>query len=509
MHLSISSQPVWAADIETLIMPGEVVKSHADLESECSNCHKAFQRSEQINLCLDCHEDVQADVRGKSGFHGLSGDVPGVECAECHTDHAGRDADIVQLVEDSFDHGLTDFALLFSHNEAECTDCHSPDEKYRDAPGDCIGCHKEDDNHDGELGEACSDCHNEKSWEEVQFDHSQTDYPLVGKHETVACADCHVDNVFEGTAEDCFSCHAEDDSHNGLSGEDCESCHSPSAWDDTSFDHQRDTTFALDGGHADLACGECHSEEPFSDELDAGCVSCHEDDDDHKGHFGPDCANCHGSVEWKSGTFDHDLDTEYPLKGAHLETACIECHVEPIYDVALETGCNSCHAEDDVHEGTQGTDCAGCHKVSSWTDDISFDHDLTSFPLLGKHIDQECDACHESQVFENVDTECVDCHIEDEPHDGRFSTACEGCHNPVDWQIWFFDHNLQTDFQLKGAHVSVACNDCHRQPIESMIDLSVRCGECHRSNDVHDGEFGANCERCHSAESFKDVRILQ
>ena len=42
-----------------------------------------------------------------------------------------------------------------------------------------------------------------------------------------------------------------------------------------------------------------------------------------------------------------------------------------------------------------------------------------------------------------------------------------------------------------------------------MIKLSVRCGECHRSNDVHDGEFGANCERCHSAESFKDVRILQ
>jgi hypothetical protein len=509
MHLAISSQQSRAADVETLIMPGEVVTSHADLEAECSNCHKAFRRSEQSNLCQDCHEDIQADVRSNSGFHGLSGDVSGAECSACHTDHKGRGADIVELVEDTFDHDLTDFALLFSHNDVECADCHLPEEKYRDAAGDCIGCHKEDDDHGGELGEACGDCHNEESWQDVMFDHSQTEYPLVGKHEQVACKDCHIDNVFEGTADDCFSCHAEDDSHNGLSGEDCGNCHSPSAWDDTSFDHQRDTSFALDGGHADLACGECHSEEPFSDELDAGCVSCHEEDDDHDGHFGPDCGNCHGAVEWASGTFNHDLDTEYALKGAHRDTECIECHVEPIYDVPLEAACNSCHAEDDVHEGTQGTDCADCHKEVSWTEDVVFDHDLTRFPLLGKHIDEECDSCHESQIFEDVETECVDCHDDDDPHKSRFGTACEGCHNPVDWKIWFFDHNLQTDFQLEGAHTSVACNDCHRQPIENMIKLSVRCGECHRSNDVHDGEFGANCERCHSAESFKDVRILQ
>ena len=74
MHLSISSQQSWAADVETLIMPGEVVESHAEIESECSNCHKAFRRSDQNDLCLDCHEDVQSDVRGitKSiGYLGL------------------------------------------------------------------------------------------------------------------------------------------------------------------------------------------------------------------------------------------------------------------------------------------------------------------------------------------------------------------------------------------------------------------------------------------------------
>ena len=509
MHLSISPQQSQAADIETLIMPGEVVTSHADLESECSNCHKVFQRLEQNSLCLDCHDDVQSDVMEKIGFHGLSGDIDGAECAACHADHLGRGADIVQLVETAFDHDLTDFSLLFSHNDAECADCHLADKKYRDAAGECIDCHQEDDEHNGELGEACSDCHHEESWQDIAFDHSQTDYPLVGKHEPVACADCHSDNVFEGTPDDCFSCHADDDAHEGLSGEDCGSCHSPSAWDDSSFDHQRDTAFALDGGHADLACGDCHGEDPFADKLDVGCMSCHEEDDDHDGHFGPECANCHNAVEWKSATFDHDLDTEYPLQGAHLDTGCVDCHVDPIYDVSLEAGCDSCHADDDVHEGSQGTACATCHNESSWTEDVAFDHDLTDFPLLGKHIDEECDSCHESQVFGDTESTCVGCHNDNDPHEGRFGASCEGCHNPVDWEIWFFDHNLQTDFQLDGAHVSVACNDCHRKSLGNMIKLAVRCGDCHRTDDVHDGEFGANCERCHSSESFKDVRTLQ
>ena len=40
MQLSLLSQQSHGADIETLIMPGDVVESHSDLESECSNCHE-------------------------------------------------------------------------------------------------------------------------------------------------------------------------------------------------------------------------------------------------------------------------------------------------------------------------------------------------------------------------------------------------------------------------------------------------------------------------------------
>jgi hypothetical protein len=75
--------------------------------------------------------------------------------------------------------------------------------------------------------------------------------------------------------------------------------------------------------------------------------------------------------------------------------------------------------------------------------------------------------------------------------------------------LWIFDHNLQTDFELGGAHVRVACNDCHRVALSEMSAISGSCGNCHRADDIHDNEFGTNCGRCHSADSFKEVRTVQ
>ena len=113
-----------AQTIESLVMPGDVVQGHADVESECSSCHKLFSRSEQRALCLDCHEDVESDVSNGTGFHG-SFDAAGTdECATCHKDHEGRNADIIGLDEDTFDHVLTDFELLGKHLETACVDCH-------------------------------------------------------------------------------------------------------------------------------------------------------------------------------------------------------------------------------------------------------------------------------------------------------------------------------------------------------------------------------------------------
>jgi len=507
--MSMMTSQVAFADIQTLIMPGDLVQSHAELESDCSNCHKAFKKSLQNGLCLTCHEDVAADFTELAGFHGKSTQLKDQNCSDCHTDHTGRNAKIVLLDESSFDHKFTDYLLSGKHKEADCDGCHKPADKHREAPQECFACHRDDDNHEGKLGENCGQCHNESDWLDISFDHNTTDYPLVGKHEAAQCADCHKENVFKGAPDDCFSCHEKDDVHKGLSGNNCGNCHNPNGWDDTSFDHQRDTHFPLDGKHALLSCDGCHSAEPFSDKLEMQCNACHAEDDHHDGHLGDECEQCHVTSDWTDSTFDHDIDTDYLLKGAHRSLECVDCHEEPVFAVKLQTACIDCHKTDDPHEGVLGTDCVNCHNEVSWADDVRFDHDLTRFPILGKHLELECTECHETKAFKHAETECVSCHADDDPHQRRFSGTCEGCHNPVDWNIWFFDHDVQTDFGLDGAHVKVACNDCHRQPIDVMKTMSTRCGDCHKADDVHDGEFGSNCERCHSSESFKDVRSLQ
>ena len=37
--------------------------------------------------------------------------------------------------------------------------------------------------------------------------HDQTNFPLTGRHRTVACEECHINGQLEGTPTDCESCH--------------------------------------------------------------------------------------------------------------------------------------------------------------------------------------------------------------------------------------------------------------------------------------------------------------
>ncbi len=498
-----------AQTVESLVMPGELVRGHADLESDCSSCHISFNRAAQDGLCRDCHEDVTKDIENNKGFHGKSDDVAAETCASCHTDHEGRNADIMNLVETSFDHLLTDFELIGKHGEADCGGCHAPTTKHRDTPNDCVDCHLEDDVHENFLGDACANCHDPNDWLEIEFDHDTTDYPLVGKHLETACTDCHADQTHQNTPTSCFGCHAEDDSHDGRSGETCENCHNPSSWTDTNFDHANNTDFPLEFKHATLSCTDCHTEDPFDDVMETACASCHLEDDDHAGHRGAECGACHASEAWEKPTFNHDLATDFILRGSHETVACNDCHAEPIFSASPGTDCVSCHLEDEPHDGLLGEFCNNCHTETDWTDPAFFYHDLTAFPLLGEHANIDCENCHETQKFADTSSGCVDCHLEDDNHDGVFENDCESCHNPVAWDLWLFDHNVQTNFDLAGAHTDVACESCHRSSLTSMRKTGGRCADCHLSDDIHDGEFGPDCGRCHSDSSFQEVRSLR
>jgi hypothetical protein len=505
LTLSVSS----AQDIETVLMPGEVIAGHADVETECSSCHIMFDKPAQRKLCMDCHEDVASDIGAPTGYHGLHPEARSDQCSSCHTDHEGRDAEIVILVEGSFDHSFTDFELSGAHLENECSDCHANDEKHREAPSECIACHGDDTPHEETMGDDCASCHQSSEWADADFDHDTTDYPLVGKHQDAACLDCHEDPTFLNAPTTCYGCHASDDAHDGRSGQECETCHNPTDWHDSSFDHVRDTEFPLEGKHSTLKCGECHSENPFEDEMNKACASCHLEDDKHDKHRGDQCDTCHTSTEWAKPVFDHDIHTDYKLLGGHREIACIDCHVEPIFDVALMTSCDSCHLDEDPHEGVLGTQCESCHTEVNWENPVFFDHDLTRFPLLGMHIEKACEDCHATRAFANEEMACVSCHREDDTHHGNFQEQCAACHNPVAWDIWTFDHDTQTEFLLEGAHVDVACDDCHRMSLDKIKAIGGSCRDCHRAEDVHDGEFGSDCGRCHTAEAFREVRSLQ
>ncbi|MDH3505939.1 MAG: cytochrome C [Gammaproteobacteria bacterium] len=493
--------------LERVLMPGPVIEGHAAYEDECSSCHQPFSRNLQRELCLDCHTEVAQDLDASLGFHGRSPVIPMLECAACHTEHEGRDADVVGLDEDTFDHGATDFALLGSHLGARCEGCHAETAVYfRDAESTCIGCHAEEEPHKGNLGETCGDCHSETAWADASFDHDTTDFPLTGNHSNADCGGCHRNEIYVETPTLCVACHRVDDFHAGRNGDACQDCHTPASWAEASFDHFEETGFALLDGHGGLACTACHAEQRFDQAPDPACSTCHRADDVHAGNNGAACDTCHTPTDWPSVSFEHALDAGFALNGAHAELTCTACHRGPVETSRPEPACNSCHWSNDVHGGQLGESCQDCHGESGWAESVRFDHDLTVFPLLGLHAAVSCEGCHAESSFRETASECVDCHRADDVHAQRLGLDCAMCHNPNDWLIWQFDHDEQTEFALEGAHGGLDCLACHNRPVTDSVALSTTCGDCHRGDDIHATGFGMDCGRCHTTDAFTELK---
>jgi hypothetical protein len=574
------SAGAWAQGIESVLRPGDLIAGHAKWEEDCGKCHIKFDRAAQDGQCMDCHKEVGQDMRERTGFHGRQKPQ---QCRECHTDHKGRSARIIELDTKNFDHTQTDYALHGKHVKVECAKCHEPKKKYRQAPVDCNACHRKDDVHKGSLGPKCADCHTESDWKEAKFDHDKTRFALRDKHADAKCTDCHKKGAeYKEAPRACIGCHRKEDEgpkgHKGLYGERCDSCHGAKAWKPSIFNHDTDTKYALRGKHRATKCAECHTGHLYKDKIGNACIDCHKKDDDgakgHKGSLGRDCAACHVESGWKDkGRFDHDK-TQFPLLGKHVTTKCTDCHKSTNYKEAPKD-CYSCHKKDDKHEATLGTKCETCHNEREWKNVTRFDHDktrfklrnahamkkveckschidlkhyrdtpmecyachkkddkhegqqgrkceschgdrdwktttfdhgLTRFPLLGKHVKVECKECHKSPRFKDAKIACVACHLKDDTHKKTLGPACEQCHNARTWKAWDFDHDKRTKYVLDGKHKGVACKACHVQPMEDKVTASTRCIACHAKNDVHDGSYGRQCEVCHVTSSFRTIR---
>jgi len=449
------SRVLHAAGLEHLVMPGPVIQGHAKYENNCKKCHKPFSKETQRRLCLDCHKKIREDFLNQEGLHGKSREINNVECRHCHTDHKGRNVDIVILDKEMFDHRTTDFTLKKSHLKIRCDPCHKPKVKFRDTPSKCIDCHKAHDPHKGRLGEKCAECHEESQWNKTRYDHSKTRYPLKGAHKKAACNSCHPDQRWKKTSKECWACHRLNDHHRGRYGKKCDQCHTPENKGTVLFPQKKDSP---------------------------------------------------GTNNWKRILYNHEK-TKFPLRNQHKKIPCEQCHTKAISREKLGTNCYSCHKKDDTHNQQQGKKCEQCHNDRGWKKKIFFDHDLTRFPLIGLHAIPPCEECHLTNKYQQTPKECIRCHQKDDEHKGRLGTRCGQCHNPNGWKLWAYDHNRQSEFHLTGAHENLECHACHRQVVKNKIRLSTTCFSCHLQDDVHQGRFGRPCRRCHLTTSFKNIKF--
>ncbi len=325
---------------------------------KCADCHTGHLYRDKVgSACIDCHKKDDDGVKGHKGALGR-------DCAACHTERGWKE-------KGKFDHDKTRFPLLGKHVQTKCADCHKST-NYREAPRDCIGCHKKDDKHEATLGTKCESCHVERDWKTVtRFNHDDTKFKLRNAHaaKTVQCKACHADlKSYRNTPTDCYSCHKKDDKHEGQLGTRCESCHGDRDWKTTTFDH-RNSRFPLVGRHVAVKCAECHKSPKYKD-APRDCFSCHKKDDTHKLKFGTACESCHNARAWGLWDYDHARRARYALDGAHAKVACEKCHSQPApagkAAAQVGTNCVSCHRRDDVHDGAFGPVCQQCHVTTDW-----------------------------------------------------------------------------------------------------------------------------------------------
>jgi hypothetical protein len=512
------------------ISPGDLSSDHVDLEgiTRCTVCHAPFGASVDAGRCIDCHTEIQQQIEAKHGFHARRT----TRCERCHSDHKGREFELVQFDEDRFRHSSTGFALEGEHAGIECTDCHVDKDSWQGLDKACDSCHGDEDPHGTEMSERsllqqCDSCHQPVDWSALPilqslFDHTSekdVDYVLTGKHKDVKCEDCHGDWRFVPTEyAACLDCH--DDPHRTSFEQVCEDCHeSPASWHVSSFDHDR-TPFPLEGLHQEASCRSCHAGHATRSLAFKRCEDCHETP--HGNQFeARDCDTCHSLVhtDFEIPEFDHST-TDYPLTGAHSSVDCERCHEKAsptVYADLPARQCDDCHR--DIHEGHfVDQECSDCHETDAWSVE-NFDHSLSAFALEGKHVDTPCVECHgnvneqyspeypESDLFSILASfqlefeSCSNCHDEQSPHDRTVADdTCEDCHTAQTWEVESYDHGDK--FSIAPAHENAACASCHEPKLSHFTEVDGNCDSCH-TKDLIPGHYKEpDCGACHKSEHW-------
>ena len=167
------------------------------------------------------------------------------------------------------------------------------------------------------------------------------------------------------------------------------------------------------------------------------------------------------------------------------------------------------------HGGKLNIKCDNCHVSKSWTIIVikkdSFNHNKTSFPLVGQHQTISCKKCHSDLIFENAKnkTECISCH--QDVHQLTLGKDCGRCHTPTIWTVKNITqiHN-QSRFPLRGRHASLDCLLCHKSASLLRFDpMGTECIDCHATdyfattNPSHvTSKFPKDCSQCHKDDNW-------
>lgn len=370
------------------------------------------------------------------------------------------------------------------------------------------------------------------------------------------CLQCH-ETGKEISGKKCLTCHKEITSaidakhgyHFTVAARQCVACHKEHLgrdaktilFDKDAFDHSL-TGFRRTGKHATVSCEECHAVKNIRDArvldiikntaritylgLSQACASCHADR--HHATMGKECQTCHSTAAWRPAEgFDH-ARTEFRLRGKHVTVECSKCHTDTgrkekdrpiLFTTKPFADCTPCH-QSPHNPGFVGSQkCATCHSEENWTvarASSKFNHDLTSFRLVGRHATVRCEQCHTpgSQVpgrrMKLAHNACSDCHSD--YHRGEFGAGkkCESCHTPHGFRpsTYTIATHATSRFALTGAHRATPCERCHVPADDGRRHfrfVSIRCDACHK--DVHNGQFTRemaerSCAACHTTEDW-------
>lgn len=295
---------------------------HAKID--CTKCHARRQYAKVVgngsHRCVSCHGTQHGGL---------------TDCADCHTTAGFENA--------TFRHASV-FPLTGEHAELACSKCHIGGQ-FTVKGRRCVDCHGAQ--HGGLTD--CASCHTTAGFSPSTFSHASV-FPLIGRHATLACANCHVAALTFLPAPDpnCASCHGPN--HGFTAATDCTRCHTFAGWSPTKPIVHPATSVPLGVTHSDTTrCTRCHTGNVFVGVPVRPCSNCH-----NAPHVAPaTCLDCHVPTVWADVRFTHPRIDGFGQVGVH----------EPTEFGPYPSGCANCHPGTgiDPNFGSYSCTAAGCH----------------------------------------------------------------------------------------------------------------------------------------------------